>query len=438
VLPVPLYLAVVLWADRVEPEPPLLLAAMFVWGACVAFTLAYVLNTAGTLLVGEVHGASVAGVYLSSVSAPVIEELLKGAPLLALLIFKSVQLDGLLDGIVYASFVGLGFATSENALYYGQEADAGGLPKALELFIVRGVWNPFSHPLFTAATGIGVAVAAKQRGVARWAAPLLGLVVAIGLHSIWNTGIRAGWHPFTYFLLFIPLLVLVAVAVVAIRRRDCRVLADHLPAALGREARVVAELGSPAGRRALRAVARRRGGPAGRRLAAGYEWAGVQLAFLERRVCRGQVGAERAAPRGRELRARFLACEEELGRTGILEDGPAPAGVAGSALARGLTFWFAVTAERHLVVHATNIGRRPLPTRVVELRGPPWRRRGDAVALRETALLQPGETVRRTIPPAELARQERAGRLWLHAGGRRWRRIPAALVRHVTLGPPMR
>jgi hypothetical protein len=102
---VPLYLSVVLWADRVEPEPPLLLGALFAWGACVAFTLSYTLNTAGTLFIDERLGPAV--------------------PLLGLLAGARERLDGLIDGVVHAAMIGLGFATTENVLYYGRAASAG-------------------------------------------------------------------------------------------------------------------------------------------------------------------------------------------------------------------------------------------------------------------------------------------------------------------------
>lgn len=289
-LPVPLYLGVVYWADRVEPEPALLLVAMFVWGAGTAFALAYTLNTAGTRAIGDLYGPALADVYFASVSAPIVEETLKAAPLLALLALACEQeLDDLVDGFVYAAMVGLGFATSENVLFYGREALRNGLPAALDLFVLRGIWDPFIHPLFTAATGIGVAYAARRPRRFRRAAPLLGLALAMLLHSIWNTGAQSGWFDAMYYALFVPIVAGLAIAVAAVRRKEARVLADHLPAAIGRRARVVAELGSLQGRRALRVVARRQAGAAGRKAAAEYEHAAIELAFLERRIRRVKV-----------------------------------------------------------------------------------------------------------------------------------------------------
>ena len=58
--------------------------------------------------------------------------------------------------------VGIGFAFTENILYLagaymgGTGDSAGGLGSATGLFVVRGVFSPFAHPLFTSFTGIGV------------------------------------------------------------------------------------------------------------------------------------------------------------------------------------------------------------------------------------------------------------------------------------------
>src|ERR671938_2194576 len=55
-LPVPLYVALALWIDRFEPQPPWALAAAFFWGALVAVFIAFVVNTLGGLIVGALLG----------------------------------------------------------------------------------------------------------------------------------------------------------------------------------------------------------------------------------------------------------------------------------------------------------------------------------------------------------------------------------------------
>ena len=58
-----------------------------------------------------------------AVVAPVTEEATKGAFLLLLLWWRRHELDGVLDGIVYAGMVGIGFAFTENILYLAAAYD---------------------------------------------------------------------------------------------------------------------------------------------------------------------------------------------------------------------------------------------------------------------------------------------------------------------------
>ena len=320
-LPVPLYLALVIWADRFEPEPVILLVAVFLWGAGAALVIAYTINTeGGDVVAGEV-GVN-ARVYIGSVSAPIFEELLKAVPLVALLVVAREKLDDFVDGVVYAGMVGLGFAMSENILYYGRAALAGGLPDALDVFVLRGVWAPFMHPLFTTATGVGVAYAATRPGPIPWRWPAVGLVTAMALHSLWNTGVRSSWFDVVYGGLFLPLFAGVVYAVLRVRAHEARVLARYLPKDLGRDAALPTELEpltSLRRRRELRLVAHRRAGAEGRHAAAAYEHAAIELAFLERRLDRdGALDDGRYDGYRQELRRRLLYRRDELRELGVL------------------------------------------------------------------------------------------------------------------------
>jgi hypothetical protein len=100
------------------------------------------------------------------------------------------------------------------------------------------------------------------------------------------------------------------------------------------------------------------------------------------------------------------------------------------------------------VVHATNAGRRPLSVDVIGLSGPRWRPRGNLVAIPAPAgtppisTLEPGASAERTIARSMLWQQALEGRRWVYAGTAlgtgRYRRIPAAVIRHVAHGPPVR
>ena len=57
--------------------------------------------------------------------APWIEEAAKGAAVLLVLLFRRREFDGVVDGIVLAGLSGVGFAFTENVLYFGRAFLAG-------------------------------------------------------------------------------------------------------------------------------------------------------------------------------------------------------------------------------------------------------------------------------------------------------------------------
>lgn len=187
ILPVPVYVMMALWIDRFEQEPKWLLAVAFFWGACVAVGFSMIVNTIGTGVVEAAFGSETADLYGLSISAPIVEESAKAFALFILFFWKRDEFDGVLDGIVYASMIGLGFATTENIKYYAESVNEG---RTLDTFIVRGMFSPYAHPLFTSMTGIGLGIAshAARRGV-KVALPAVGFLLAIVLHSVWNTSL---------------------------------------------------------------------------------------------------------------------------------------------------------------------------------------------------------------------------------------------------------
>jgi RsiW-degrading membrane proteinase PrsW (M82 family) len=158
-IPVPLYIALVLWIDRYEGEPLWMLATAFLWGAFIATFAAFFLNTTAQLIVSAVASASAGEAFAAVISAPIVEETGKALILFIFFFWKKDEFDGVIDGVVYASLAALGFAMSENILYYGKAAAAGGGEALTATFILRGFFAPFSHPLFTSLTGIGLGLA---------------------------------------------------------------------------------------------------------------------------------------------------------------------------------------------------------------------------------------------------------------------------------------
>ncbi|MBD7917957.1 PrsW family intramembrane metalloprotease [Cellulomonas sp. Sa3CUA2] len=190
VVPLTAVLLGVRWLDRWEPEPRGALLFGLLWGAGVAVLVSLVANELTMYAVAQVTGDLDAGRLAAAlVSAPVVEELAKGAGVLVLFLARRRYFDGVVDGIVYAGVVAAGFAFTENILYFGQ---AGGT--LAETFVLRGLATPFAHLLFTACTGaaLGLAARSRHRSAAWWLLPL-GLLAAMAGHAAWNaTSVFAG------------------------------------------------------------------------------------------------------------------------------------------------------------------------------------------------------------------------------------------------------
>ena len=232
-LPVPVYVTLVLWLDRYEAEPPWMLATAFFWGALVAVFFAIVINSLGVALVGALSDEATARFYGMVVSAPVVEETAKALALLALFFWQRDEFDGVTDGIVYAAMVGLGFAMTENVKYYGEAVIE---HNALGVFIVRGLFSPFAHPLFTGMTGVALGLAAQStRRLTKFVAPAAGLTAAVLLHaawnfSVWNSNVKenGAYVLLTYLLVMMPTFVGMLIVVLLSLRREGRILREHL------------------------------------------------------------------------------------------------------------------------------------------------------------------------------------------------------------------
>src|SRR5215218_10430083 len=74
VIPVPVYVTLVLWLDRYEPEPPWMLATAFFWGALVAAFFSIIINSLGVLVVRSLSDDGTARLFGLVFSAPVVEE----------------------------------------------------------------------------------------------------------------------------------------------------------------------------------------------------------------------------------------------------------------------------------------------------------------------------------------------------------------------------
>jgi RsiW-degrading membrane proteinase PrsW (M82 family) len=226
----PFYLAIWLWLDRYDPEPAWILAGVLIWGAGAATFVAAIGNVVFSTAVQAFTGdENLARLLTASISAPLLEEAVKGVAVLLVFLFLRREFDGVLDGIVYAGVVALGFAAVENVAYYGRVVAKEGVPGLILVFVLRGLLGPFSHAVFTAMIGVGFGLARQSHNtVVRFAAPFFGYGGAVLLHFLWNTlaSLAGGLAGFLalYLVVWGPLFVTFFVIVILMGFSESRLI----------------------------------------------------------------------------------------------------------------------------------------------------------------------------------------------------------------------
>lgn len=219
-----LYLLFVRAIDLYEREPFRYVIPIFVWGFTVAALVSLAFNTLTAVAISAVASAPVVDFLTAVFVAPVVEESAKGFALLvafaiSFLMAKRrgfIEFAGVMDGIVYGSAVGFGFAIVEDLLYYAQFGP--------ETFVMRRIFGGFAHAAFSSLTGIGLGLIPWVRfPFLKLLLPLVGLAAAMFLHSAFNlTATLLG--PVAYLALVAVLFVYVALILVwlAVERRVIR------------------------------------------------------------------------------------------------------------------------------------------------------------------------------------------------------------------------
>ena len=328
IIPVPVLVLVFLWLDRYEPEPIGLLVFCFAWGTFVATGLALVVNPSGLPLLrrsgcrrssspwrwprssrrsarrpprccccGDADVCSPASPTASStaVCPP------PGSPCWR----TSSTSAGTATGRVWRS-----------------TARPPGLQALLGLFIVRILISGFAHPLFTAAAGVGIGVAARSvlaSGAMVGAAA--GLLVAMALHATWNT-MATLTQPrsellfmlYGYVAMMVPIFVTAVALALWLRSWEGRLTQRVLPAYVRAgwlAPPEVAALRSLGSQHAARRWAARVAGPAGVRAMRAFQFAAMRLALLRDRIDRGLDSTpeemSRSAAEEQELLAEMAA-----------------------------------------------------------------------------------------------------------------------------------
>jgi len=233
-----LYAWLVWWLDRHEKEPWWLLALVFFWGAVPAVVLSTIVEIVLDIPISVLGQGLTYELAGNSLVAPAVEEVAKGLAVFGVLLFMRREMDNVLDGIVYGAMAGLGFALTENFLYFTDSLLKGGLGVLAVVVFMRAIIFGLNHAFFTGVTGGALGYARlSTNSFAKVIVPLLGLGAAIIFHSVHNVG--ATLTSITCFSLLISLIsdwggiLMLGLAIALAWQQEKRWIRTHLKSEVG-------------------------------------------------------------------------------------------------------------------------------------------------------------------------------------------------------------
>ena len=191
-IPMLAFLGLVWWFDRYDREPLWLIALTFGWGSFGAVILALIGSAILDFAIGATFGVEASAIALPVLVAPLVEEPTKA--LFLFLVARSRHFDNMTDGFVYGAAAGLGFAMTENFLYYasiGATADVGAWVGTV---IIRTLYSALMHAAATSVVGAALGFAQFRGWLTRLVVVPFGFAVAMAIHALWNGFITADEH----------------------------------------------------------------------------------------------------------------------------------------------------------------------------------------------------------------------------------------------------
>jgi protease PrsW len=184
------YLWFIHYEDRYTTVPGKLAAAGFVWGGVGAIgAFALLGNDAVMSLYSKTFGASFAFDWGAALTAPINEELAKGAGVLLLLVLAPRLIRSPFDGLILGAFIGLGFQISEDISYawIGAANSFGDIGAAWQTIIARTLASIPSHWMYTGIFGAGLIWFIGRPDVPARRGLGAGLMLAaMVMHGLWD------------------------------------------------------------------------------------------------------------------------------------------------------------------------------------------------------------------------------------------------------------
>ncbi len=215
IIPMSIYLILIWKFDRYDREPFKFVLINYFWGALGAIVLSLIGSFLITALISIFIKNQIQLSRFGSIAvAPIVEETTKGFFLL--ITIANRKFDNITDGIVYGGAIGLGFGMTENFLYFISFAES--VSSWIMLVVIRSLFSAVMHCVSTATLGAFLGYAKFKPAEQKIFYGLIGLVIAIMIHAIWNFTLNfKSFAPLGFLFLFISILIFIIIFSISVR-----------------------------------------------------------------------------------------------------------------------------------------------------------------------------------------------------------------------------
>jgi len=215
IVPMSIYLVLIWKFDRYDREPFKLVLTNYLWGALGAIVLTLIgslfLTTITSFFIKDSLQLSRFGAIAV---APIVEEITKG--LFLLITITNNKFDNITDGIVYGGAIGLGFGMTENFLYFVTYSES--ITNLIMLVIVRSLFSGVMHCVSTATLGAFLGLAKFKSPSKKFSYTFIGLLIAMIIHSIWNSSLSYDrTAPIGFLFMIVSIVIFISTYIISIK-----------------------------------------------------------------------------------------------------------------------------------------------------------------------------------------------------------------------------
>lgn len=203
------------WMDRYEREPIGYVFLSLIWGGVGAIIIGIIFSIILLIPTSMLVGQKMADILGSVLIAPLVEEPAK--IFILILLVKSLNFDNATDGFVYGAATGLGFAMTENFLYFTQGI-SGGLQNWIVLVLLRTFFTGIMHMITCSIFGAILGYVKYNKSVTKKILfPIGGLLLGMIIHAVWNTtAVAQAVYPNSYSLIIGIVMLFIAFIIIVI------------------------------------------------------------------------------------------------------------------------------------------------------------------------------------------------------------------------------